>query len=75
ALTRPAWFLDTRQQGEGIVDVMTHLVDLVQWECFPGQTIDYAKDISVTNAKRWATPVSLNQFQTITKQDSFPDFL
>src|SRR5690606_16337669 len=26
-LTRPAWFLDVAQQGEGIVDVMTHLVD------------------------------------------------
>jgi len=74
-LTRPAWFLDTRQQGEGIVDVMTHLVDLVQWECFPEQTLDYKKDISVTSAKRWTTALSLNQFKAITKQDSFPDFL
>jgi hypothetical protein len=38
-LTRPAWFLDVEQEGEGIVDVTTHLVDLVQWECFPGQTL------------------------------------
>jgi len=30
-LKRPAWFFDTSQQGEGIVDVTTHLVDLVQW--------------------------------------------
>ncbi|MDR1169213.1 MAG: oxidoreductase, partial [Prevotellaceae bacterium] len=35
ALKRPAWFFDVEQQGEGIVDVTTHLVDLVQWECFP----------------------------------------
>ena len=34
-LLRPAWFFDVEQQGEGIVDVTTHLVDLVQWECFP----------------------------------------
>jgi len=74
-LTRPAWFLDTRQQGEGIVDVMTHLVDLVQWECFPEQTLDYKKDISVTSAKRWTTALSRNQFKAITKQDSFPHFL
>ena len=74
-LTRPAWFLDTRQQGEGIVDVMTHLVDLVQWECFPEQKIDYNNDIVIDFAKRWETPMSLSQFQTITKQDSFPDFL
>ncbi|KAK6020173.1 putative esterase, partial [Ostertagia ostertagi] len=44
-LTRPAWFLDADQQGQGIVDVTTHLVDLVQWECFPEQAIDYTKDI------------------------------
>src|SRR5664280_241672 len=29
---RPAWYFDIQQQGEGIVDVTTHLVDLVQWE-------------------------------------------
>ncbi len=74
-LIRPAWFLDTRQQGEGIVDVTTHLVDLVQWECFPEQTIDYKNDINVTSAKRWTTALSLSQFKTITKQDSFPNFL
>ncbi len=28
---RPAWFFDTAQQGEGLVDITTHLVDLVQW--------------------------------------------
>ena len=40
ALVRPAWFYDVRQQGEGIADVMVHLVDLVQWECFPEQALD-----------------------------------
>ena len=44
-LTRPVWYLDVNQQGEGIVDVTTHLVDLVQWEAFPDQIIDYKKDI------------------------------
>ncbi len=34
-LKRPQWFFDPQQQGAGIVDVMTHLVDLVQWEAFP----------------------------------------
>ncbi|MBD0289495.1 MAG: Gfo/Idh/MocA family oxidoreductase, partial [Flavisolibacter sp.] len=55
-LTRPAWFMDVSQQGEGIVDVTTHLVDLVQWECFPGKAIDYTKDIQLLSARRWATP-------------------
>jgi predicted dehydrogenase len=73
-LTRPAWFLDASQQGEGIVDVMTHLVDLVQWECFPEQTLDSA-DVKVNTAKRWPTEMGLSQFKAITKLDSFPDYL
>lgn len=74
-LTRPAWFMDVAQQGEGIVDVTTHLVDLVQWECFPEQAIDYQKDISLTSARRWTTDMTLSQFKAITKQDVFPDYL
>ncbi len=74
-LTRPAWFMDVTQEGEGLVDVTTHLVDLVQWECFPERALDYKKDVQVLSAKRWATNMSLHQFQTITKQSSFPDYL
>jgi predicted dehydrogenase len=74
-LTRPAWFLDSSQQGEGIVDVMTHLVDLVQWECFPGQAIDYKQDITISTAKRWTTDMTLSQFKAITKLDAFPEYL
>jgi predicted dehydrogenase len=74
-LTRPDWFLDVSQEGEGIVDVMTHLVDLVQWECFPGQIIDYSKDININSAKHWPTEMTLEEFKDITKLDSFPDFL
>jgi predicted dehydrogenase len=75
ALTRPAWFFDVSQQGEGIVDVMTHLVDLVQWGAFPDQTLDYTKDIRVDDARHWTTDLTLSQFKTITKLDTFPDFL
>ena len=74
-LTRPQWFMDVKQQGEGIVDVMTHLVDLVQWECFPEQIIDYQKDIKINTAKRWATNMGLSQFKAITKSEGFPDYL
>ena len=73
-LTRPAWFMDVSQQGEGIVDVMTHLVDLVQWECFPDQIIDYTKDITIGKARRWITNMSLSEFKAITKLDSFPSY-
>jgi len=74
-LTRPSWFFDIKQQGEGIADVGTHLVDLVQWVAFPEQIIDYTKDIELTSAKRWSTDLSSGQFNTITKLNGFPDFL
>ncbi|MDF2192915.1 putative oxidoreductase C-terminal domain-containing protein [Paraflavitalea sp. CAU 1676] len=75
ALTRPSWFFDPTQQGEAIADVGTHLIDLVQWECFPDSIIDYKKDIQVTSARIWPTAVTLSQFTAVTKKDSFPDFL
>jgi hypothetical protein len=75
ALTRPAWFFDISQQGEGIVDVMTHLMDLAQWECFPDQSLDYTKDVKVNDARHWTTDLSLSQFTVITRLDSFPGFL
>ena len=34
---RPAWFFDAVEQGEGLNDIGTHLVDLVQWTLFPEQ--------------------------------------
>ena len=75
ALKRPAWFFDAEQQGNAIVDVGTHLADLVQWECFPDSVIDYEKDIRILRAKRWPAPLTLSQFRGITKLDSFPDYL
>ena len=74
-LTRPAWFLDVEQEGEGIVDVTTHLVDLVQWECFPNVTLDYLKDIKLISAKSWATAISKDQFTELTKMNDVPAYL
>jgi len=74
-LTRPAWYFDVEQEGEGIVDVTTHLVDLIQWECFPEQNLDYEKDIQMLAAKHWATVLTPGQFRKVTKLDAYPDFL
>jgi len=74
-IKRPPWFFDVEQQGDGIVDVSTHLVDLVQWECFSERIIDYKKDIKIVTAKRWPTLLSLDQFKKVTHLDSFPDYL
>lgn len=73
-LVRPAWFYDVTQQGEGIVDVTTHLVDLVQWECFPEKTLKKS-DVEMVSAKRWTTKVTPEQFKRSTGMDQYPDFL
>lgn len=74
-IKRPAWFFDVSQQGEGIVDVTTHLVDLIQWACFPEQIIDYEKDIEVLEAKRWATELTPGEFNRVTHLDGYPEYL
>src|SRR5690606_11952163 len=71
-LVRPAWFFDVEQEGEGLTDVMTHLVDLVQWECFPGVSLDYENDVEITSAKRWPTLLSIDQFKKVTGSNGFP---
>jgi predicted dehydrogenase len=75
AVTRPAWFFDVAQQGEAIPDVGTHLVDLVQWECFPEQSLDWRKDIKVHNARRWPTTLTREQFKRVTGLEDYPAFL
>lgn len=72
---RPAWFFDVNQQGEGLADTGTHLVDLIQWMLYPEQAIDYRKDINVIAAKRWATVISKEQFQRVTGEPDFPKYL
>jgi predicted dehydrogenase len=69
---RPAWFFDNTQQGEGLNDVGTHLVDLVQWTLFPEQAIDYRRDVQVLAAQRWATPIEEAGFARVTGERGFP---
>ena len=74
-MLRPAWFFDTGELGEGLTDVGTHLVDLVQWTLFPEQAVDYRQDLAVLRASRWPTKLSLAQFQRVTGEKQFPGFL
>ncbi len=74
-LQRSPWYYDVTQQGEGVVDVTTHLVDMVQWECFPGQVIDYQKDIEILRARRWPTIITPEKFKKSTGQSNYPDYL
>ncbi len=73
-LQRPGWFFDVTQQGEGLVDITTHLVDLIQWESFPDQSLT-PRDVKLLRARRWPTIVTREQFQTVTGLPDFPDYL
>ncbi len=72
-LRRPPWYFDVKVQGEGIVDVTTHLVDMTHWMAFPGAEIDFARDIRLREARRWATRVPLEMFSRITRNPAFPE--
>ncbi|MBN1804322.1 MAG: hypothetical protein JW837_03645, partial [Sedimentisphaerales bacterium] len=74
-LKRPAWYFDTAQQGEGLVDVTTHLIDLIMWTCFPGHAINFRKDIAISQARRWPTMLIRAQYEKVTGVSDFPDYL
>ncbi len=73
-LVRPPWFFDVEQQGEGIVDVTTHLVDLIQWEAFPGVVLN-KKDVKIISGRRWTTDLTPEMFKRVTGLDSYPEYL
>lgn len=74
-LIRPDWYYDVEQEGEGIVDVTTHSIDLIQWQLFPENVFDYKADVEVLNANRYPTQISLAQFKQSTGDAAFPSFL
>jgi predicted dehydrogenase len=73
-LVRPAWFFDVEQQGEGIVDVTTHLVDLIQWEALPEVTLK-KEDVEIVSANRWTTDLTPEMFKKSTQLDEYPEYL
>ena len=71
-LRRPAWFFDIDEYGEGLADVGTHVVDLVQWTAFPDRALDYRKDIEVLGGRRWPLKMTREQFTRVTGSADFP---
>lgn len=71
-LVRPTWFYDVEQQGEDIVDVAIHMVDLINWQCFSDELIDYRSDVKLTSANHWRTKLTLADFIQSTNLDAFP---
>jgi predicted dehydrogenase len=71
-LRRPAWFFDVNEYGEGLADVGTHVVDIVQWVAFPDQILNYKTDVHILSGKRWPTVISQSDFQRVTGEPEFP---
>ncbi len=72
---RPGWFFDVDQQGHGIVDVSTHLVDLNQWLGFPEKVLNYRTDVKVISSKEWPSKLTPSEFKLVTKLDQYPPYL
>lgn len=74
-LLRPVLFFDTEKQGEGLVDVTTHYIDLVQWMVSHETVIDIANDVKLTGSQRWKTSLSKEQFARASGLQDFPTAL
>ena len=74
-LRRPSWFFDIDEYGDGLADVGTHVVDLVQWTAFPDQPVDYRRDIAILAGRRWPLKMTQQQFARVTGEPAFPPVL
>ena len=62
---RPQWYYDVTQQGEGIADVTTHLIDILFWQCFPGCALK-PSDVKNLTASHYPTVITPEQFEMST---------
>jgi predicted dehydrogenase len=74
-LQRPAWYFDPAVQGEGIIDVTTHMVDLVQWMTGNGVRFDFDRHVERLSARQWPTAIPRDVFSCITGLEDFPEIL
>ena len=56
------------------MDVNTHLVDLIQWEAFPGVILS-KEDVEIVSAKRWTTDLTPEMFNKVTHLEEYPEYL
>ncbi len=76
-LIRPVWYYDVGVQGDGLVDIQSHMTDQMQWligeTLAQGPHFDFDKDVTALDAKRWGTSVSLELFEKSTGMAEFPE--
>jgi hypothetical protein len=73
-LKRPAWFFDAKRQGDGFVNLVP-MVDVMNWIILPEQDMNYDHVVRLYGAKRWQTFLNRYQYQNLTGDDHYPDFL
>jgi len=71
-LRRPVWFFDVDDYGEGLADVGTHPVDLIQWTLFPDRALDYRTDVGMLSGRHEPVRITLEQFEKVTGAAEFP---
>ncbi len=74
-LRRPSWYYDTRIQGDGLVDIQSHMVDQAQWFLGDGAGFVFERDFELEDARCWGTPVPRDLFQASTGLNEFPESL
>lgn len=72
-LKRPPWYYDIHVQGDGMVDVQSHMVEQAQWWVLGDAVGDDASDVVLDDARRWVTPVPLDLFQDSTGLGAYPE--
>ena len=70
---RPAWFFDSNEQGEGMNDTGNHLIDLIQWSLFPGQSLGVERDVRLVDAFRFPTVITPKDFMRVTGLSTIPE--
>ena len=74
-LQRPAWYYDTNVQGDGMVDVQSHMVEQAQWWVLHDTIGEFERDVILDKARRWTTPVPVEIFQESTGLSTYPEAL
>ena len=74
-LRRPPWYYDVRVQGDGLVDIQTHMTDQAQWLFEGVKPLDLVRDFELISARRWDTEVPLELFAQSTGLEQFPSEL
>ena len=71
-LRRPDWYFDSRVQGDGLVDIQSHLVDQAQWLVATRHGQAAECEVEAIQARRWATPVDRELYRQSAGTDVYP---